>query len=210
MSKIEFTLKTPYIFEGVKVYDNDKNLICEDENILMCRCGKSKQKPFCSGEHLKIGFVGKRENTPLNKKERIKKYMGDGFNVLDDRSLCCHSGNCDSSLPNVYNTKKHPWIHPDEDNEENNLKAVKKCPSSALGFEKDGEVKTDYFNKEEAYVIKNGPIHIKGKVDIEDDQNSKEELNDAKDHYALCRCGGSKNKPFCDGEHYYNGFDDSK
>ncbi len=210
MSKIMFSMDSPYIFDDLKMYDEDNNLINDDSYIYACRCGKSKNKPFCDGTHLKVNFNGKREKKELTREERIRRYMGDGFTILDDRSLCRHAGLCDGYHPEIYDIDKHPWIHPASASEEENLNAVSNCPSSALAFEKNGKVKTDFFKENKAIVTKNGPIHIQGKVEIVDDQNSKDELNDAKDHYALCRCGSSKNKPFCDGTHYYTKFDDSK
>jgi len=52
-------------------------------------------------------------------------------------------------------------------------------------------------------LIKNGPLEIRGKFTI---KGSNGKIMDAGDVVFLCRCGGSRNKPFCDGSHNVNGF----
>ena len=52
----------------------------------------------------------------------------------------------------------------------------------------------------------NGPLQAAG---LEKFTNSRGESVTAKKVMYLCRCGGSKNKPFCDGSHARNGFDDA-
>ncbi|MBL7994183.1 CDGSH iron-sulfur domain-containing protein [bacterium] len=58
-------------------------------------------------------------------------------------------------------------------------------------------------NKVEIKFAKNGPILVKGNCEMVD---SEGKAIAAKESFALCRCGGSKNKPFCDGTHKTNGF----
>lgn len=53
-------------------------------------------------------------------------------------------------------------------------------------------------------LAKNGPILVNGPVQLEDAEGEK---IDAGDTFALCRCGKSKNKPFCDGTHLDIGFE---
>jgi CDGSH-type Zn-finger protein len=55
-------------------------------------------------------------------------------------------------------------------------------------------------NKEEIITTKDGPLWVKGAPDFEDPDGNKPE---SKEHFSLCRCGGSKNKPFCDGTHFH-------
>ena len=57
-------------------------------------------------------------------------------------------------------------------------------------------------------VLKNGPVLVNGAVELEDcDGNS---ISVSKNPFALCRCGASMNKPFCDGTHSKIAFDDAK
>ena len=56
-------------------------------------------------------------------------------------------------------------------------------------------------------VSKDGPYRITGGVEIPGEPRAE---GASTEHYALCRCGGSKNKPFCDGTHWYIKFRDDK
>ena len=56
-------------------------------------------------------------------------------------------------------------------------------------------------------INKNGPYIIQNCTSLE---NSKGEKLDTKEYIALCRCGGSGNKPFCDGSHKKVNFTDEK
>ena len=51
----------------------------------------------------------------------------------------------------------------------------------------------------------NGPYLI---ANLDSLQNSKGDQLEAKEKIALCRCGGSANKPFCDGSHWAAKFSD--
>jgi CDGSH-type Zn-finger protein len=51
----------------------------------------------------------------------------------------------------------------------------------------------------------NGPLLVAGPITLRDAKGNVREL--AKDTIALCRCGASTNKPFCDGTHSKVGFE---
>jgi CDGSH-type Zn-finger protein len=53
----------------------------------------------------------------------------------------------------------------------------------------------------------NGPLVVEGPVQIVDAEGNLFAISPDKPAIALCRCGGSKNKPFCDGSHKSNGFE---
>jgi len=82
---------------------------------------------------------------------------------------------------------------------------VRACPSGALSYTLGDE---DYKGEKcaaEVYVSHNGPYHVRGFIELRDTQRNEGALLE---HYALCRCGKSKNKPFCDGSHWYVKFTD--
>jgi hypothetical protein len=81
------------------------------------------------------------------------------------------------------------------------------CPSGALSYTKDGILYKDQDREAGITISKNGPHRVVGGVELKDSKGSKPE---SKEHYTLCRCGGSKNKPFCSGQHWYIGFEDDK
>jgi len=96
-----------------------------------------------------------------------------------------------------------PWIDPDAETVEKIIATIKKCPSGALSYSIDG-VKYDKFSTQpEIVVTENGPYFIKGSIELEDDDHPESE-----EHYALCRCGNSQNKPFCNGQHWHSKFRD--
>jgi len=136
---------------------------------------------------------------------KTKEYSNGEVTIVWKPSLCIHSTNCISGLPKVFDMNKRPWINAEGATSEKMIEQVKKCPSRALSYyinntKQKGEqtmsdVKID--------LMENGPILVNGKIEL---KNSKGETIPSDDTVALCRCGGSKNKPFCDGTHSLNGF----
>jgi uncharacterized Fe-S cluster protein YjdI len=130
-----------------------------------------------------------------------KKYTKDLLTVVWQPELCIHSEICFKGLPEVFNPAQSPWVNLDGSNIEKIRNQVRKCPSGALSFE-ISNVNEQNLNKMEKNVIlditENGPILINGPVHVK--YKGKEEIKEAKT-IALCRCGFSTNKPYCDGSH---------
>lgn len=82
---------------------------------------------------------------------------------------------------------------------------VRACPSGALGFIRDGVAYEGESRDQEIYVAQNASYYVRGGIELEGESMNKGAL---REHYALCRCGQSKNKPFCDGSHWYARFSD--
>ena len=164
--------------------------------VALCRCGASKNKPFCDGTHGVISFKSERIEKSSDPKK--KDYTGQKIIVHDNRAVCCHSKICVKSLSTVFDVNKKPWINTDADNIEKVIETVKKCPSGALSYTIEGKEHKDYDNKFLVTVSKNGPYFVTGGIEL-----LGEPFMDgvSKEHYALCRCGASKIKPFCDGMH---------
>jgi len=107
-------------------------------------------------------------------------------------------------LPGVFNINCRPWITPDNGDVEKVIETIKHCPSGALSYTLKGEKYIDYYNGEpKIKIARKGPLEFYGGIILKDDQGSKPETDD---HYTLCRCGYSKNKPFCDGKHLKHKF----
>jgi hypothetical protein len=89
------------------------------------------------------------------------------------------------------------------------INTVRKCPSGALSYSVDGVEYRDPADggKPQVRVIKNGPYHVTGGIEL---VGAKWAQGASKEHYTLCRCGASKNKPFCDGMHREAGFTDGQ
>ena len=175
--------------------------------MILCRCGQSKNKPFCDGIHNKINFNS--EKLEGRQPDQVDNYVGEGITIHDNRGVCSHIGYCTDNLPSVFRMKKEPWIDPDGASVADVIKLIKTCPSGALSYSVDG-VKHDTLDRGPSIILRqDGPYHIEGEIELDDYNQSKPQ---SKEHYTLCRCGGSKNKPFCDGTHWYNNFkhDESK
>jgi len=171
--------------------------------VALCRCGASKNKPFCDGTHSLIGFKSQRLEQSLDPKK--KDYVGQQIIVHDNRAVCCHSAICLRTLATVFDVNKRPWINPNSDAVQKIIETVKKCPSGALSYTIDGTEYKDYENKPMVTVSKNGPYFVTGGIELLGESFTE---GVSKEHYTLCRCGASKIKPFCDGTHAQVGFRD--
>jgi len=106
--------------------------------VALCRCGASKNKPFCDGTHGAIGFSGR--NTADPGKDRRVSYAGKRITILDNRSICSHAGFCTDGLKSVFSMHDEPWIDPDGAKVEEIVATIRKCPSGALGYAIDIEL----------------------------------------------------------------------
>ena len=171
--------------------------------VALCRCGGSNNKPFCDGTHGKNGFTDrKRTDGALDKRT---DYVGKKITIHDNRGLCAHAGYCTDNLASVFKLKKEPWIDPAGAAAEEIVDTIKKCPSGALSYTVDDVEHRDQDRGPMVTVTKDGPYAITGGIELLEQQLGE---GASIEHYTLCRCGGSKNKPFCDGTHWHIGFKD--
>ena len=174
--------------------------------VALCRCGQSKSKPFCDGTHCAAGFSS--DNSLEGVPDRRKDYVGKEITVHDNRSICSHAGKCVVGLPAVFRLGERPWVNADGASMQEVIDTVRKCPSGALSYSVDGiEYRELADGKPQMRVIKNGPYHVTGGIEL---VGAKWAQGASKEHYTLCRCGASNNKPFCDGMHRETGFMDGQ
>lgn len=193
----------PYVVQNLESVTESVGLPnkTEKETVALCRCGKSHTKPYCDGTHGKIDFDDAKQIDRVERK--IDTYIGKKITIHDARGICSHAGYCTDGLPNVFRMGKEPWIDADAETVEKIIETIRKCPSGALSYEIDG-VLYDNFNKNEQVMItEDGPYYVSGSIKLEDDDAPTSD-----EHYALCRCGKSNNKPYCDGHHWYIKFKD--
>jgi len=171
--------------------------------VALCRCGGSGNKPFCDGTHGRNGFRDDNLADPANNKR--KAYAGKRITILDNRAICSHATFCTDELKSVFRHNEEPWIDPDGATVEAIVAQVRKCPSGALSYAIDGVEAGPPQRAPMVTVTDNGPYAVTGGIELLGvpfgDGASRE-------HYTLCRCGASKNKPFCDGSHWHVGFRD--
>lgn len=133
-----------------------------------------------------------------------KEYSNGEVTVVWQPEICIHSGVCFRGLPRVFQPRVRPWIKIDAASTESIVDQVKACPSGALSYYRNGEVDTIEESLETQIVVrKNGPLLIHGTLRVTHNDGTEEIKNKIT---AFCRCGGSSNKPFCDGSHIKNNF----
>lgn len=113
-----------------------------------------------------------------------------------DASKCYHAAECVRGLPKVFDPKRKPWIELEHAAADEIKEVVGRCPSGALSI-----VGQKLENESESVQITpmpTGPYRIKGAFSIVDGEGNVIHSGNAT---ALCACGQSKTKPFCDGTH---------
>jgi CDGSH-type Zn-finger protein/uncharacterized Fe-S cluster protein YjdI len=136
-----------------------------------------------------------------------KAYRSEKITVSFDLERCIHSRECVRGLPEVFDTKKRPWIRPDKSDPDRVAEVVMRCPTGALQFERrDGGAEEPVPKENLVAVAANGPLYVRGNIEIKDSTGTIL-LEDTR--VALCRCGESMNKPFCDNSHKQASFRDA-
>lgn len=166
----------------------------------LCRCGNSKNKPFCDGSHLKKTFDGQTtaSHTPIV--ENSNSYEGPNFTLVDNEMYCAFARFCDA-FGRVWNLVK-------QGNQYSDLMALKEvhlCPSGRLMIidNQTGEMIEEEDSPaihviEDPMIGVSGPLGLRGRIVVEDEEGHPYEK---RNRQTLCRCGRSGNKPFCDGSH---------
>lgn len=128
-----------------------------------------------------------------------RDYQGDGITVHWEPALCIHVANCIRRLPGVFKPMSRPWVDLSAADADAIAEAVRSCPSGALRYERNDGGPQEPLEEPPAIEARpNGPYFVRGAVRVLDVDGSVLEVGP---RAALCRCGGSGNKPFCDGTH---------
>jgi CDGSH-type Zn-finger protein/truncated hemoglobin YjbI len=181
--------------------------------LALCRCGQSAAKPYCDGSHARVGFSDAKD--PRRVPDQRDTYPGQQLTIFDNRGICQHSGYCTDRLATAFRAGQEPFVAPSGGRLDEIIRAVRDCPSGALSFAVDGtEARgiVDFGNGRAPAieVTKDGPYRITGGIALvgPDGEDVPRNAGSSAEHYALCRCGQSQNKPFCSGMHWYVGFSD--
>jgi CDGSH-type Zn-finger protein/truncated hemoglobin YjbI len=181
--------------------------------VALCRCGQSSLKPLCDGSHAEIGFSDAKD--PARVPDHRDTYLGQQVTVLDNRGACQHSGLCSDRLATVFRSGEEPFVAPSGGRMDEIIRAVRDCPSGALSYAIDGvEARTevDHHGRRAAtiQITRDGPYRVVGGLSLLDSEGQpvSRDQGMSEEHYALCRCGKSRNKPFCSGMHWYVEFHD--
>lgn len=196
----------PLLVTNIDAFVNSKGeRIPTSPEMALCRCGGSKNKPFCDGTHARIGFSSARsaDHTP----DGVREYPGARITVYFNKLQCSAAEECAHGLPEVFRHGEKPWIQPDNAQPEKLIEVIRRCPSGALRYAFHGERGPDHPEPPGIRIRKNGPYEVKGSIPLRSGFWMEQQNRQL---YSLCRCGASKNKPFCDGSHWRVKFEDER
>ena len=170
------------------------------ENYLLCRCGRSKTKPFCDGTHVRMNFDGTETASHQPYLAQVRKIHGPDLDLTDVQELCAAARFCDRA-GGIWSLTRQ------SDNQEAKRTAIEEagnCPSGRLVvWDKEGRPIEPSFEPsivvvEDPQEGMSGPIWVRGGIPVESADGITCEI---RNRVALCRCGKSSNDPFCDGSH---------
>ena len=173
----------------------------------LCRCGLSENPPFCDGAHREAGFTGDETASKEPYDQRTELFVGPELDVYDDHR-CALARFCHREQGSVWKLVKES-DHPEYRQEV--IEGSIQCPAGRLTVrDKQGnliepslEPEIEVLQDPEKGV--SGPLYVKGNIPI---ISADGELYEIRNRVTLCRCGQSKNKPFCDAAHIAAGFSD--
>jgi CDGSH-type Zn-finger protein len=167
----------------------------------LCRCGHSKNKPFCDETHGEIFFDGNETASRDPYIEQIEPpTIGPELILTDVIALCASARFCDRAGGVWDNTRASDNL----DAKDLVLQEVWDCPAGRLVLhDKNGNLLEPEFEPSIGLVLDPvipalGPIWVRGGIPVESADGSIYEI---RNRLTLCRCGKSTNKPFCDGKH---------
>lgn len=174
----------------------------------LCRCGQSASKPYCDGSHTRVGFDGTETASRAPYESQARTIPGAAVDLLDAEALCSFARFCDvgggiwdlverSDDPEVERLVVHEETH---------------CPSGRLvlrdrrtGAHLELQLPKSIAVVEDPQQGCSGPLWVRGGVAVVSQDGTPYEV---RNRQTLCRCGASRNKPFCDGTHAEIAFDD--
>jgi CDGSH-type Zn-finger protein len=204
--KVPLVHKTQVVSEFGEplTWKKDRVFEIEAEEYCLCRCGKSKQMPFCDGIHRDIDFDGSERAKTDKPSDFQETFRGTHLIVKNDISLCMNSGFC-----GMRDTSLYQIIVASVDTKSRSLAMamIERCPSGALTYKiEEGELDIEPDLPQQiadtTEITSNGPIPgplwVTGYIPIE---RSDGQPFVPRNRVTLCNCGLSTNKPLCDGTH---------
>lgn len=175
---------------------SDKHKDC----VSLCRCGDSRQAPFCDAMHIETGFDGTETASRTSILDGAKEYPGPNYTLIDNEAYCAFARFCDA-FGQVWNLVADGSRIADE----LTLREAFHCPAGRLMIRKRGEealLETELEPSigllEDPSIGCSGPLYVKGGIRVESSDGYSYEV---RNRQTLCRCGMSDNKPFCNGAH---------
>ena len=131
--------------------------------------------------------------------KKIFNYSGQEVDIQWDERLCIHIAECGKSEGKLFVSGRNPWCLPDSATRTEIADICERCPSGALSYQDKSDQLSEHAPDENTVnVTYNGPLYVHGDLVIEE---TPDDMPGVRFRAALCRCGHSKNKPFCDNTH---------
>ena len=216
--RIEIETNGPYRVQGVALlrtaqieteygepvdWEPETPIATDADPYEVCRCGQTSTQPLCDRLGCERGFDGTEVADRGPRAARAYPYRGAGFEMSDDLTICSRAGYCGDRSTTVWAMLGES----DDDAVRVRLRQmVMLCPSGRLEYRADGNTEPDELEHPAAVsAIRNGPLWVRAGVPVVGSDGAPYEV---RHRVTLCRCGGSENKPFCDGTHQEVGFRD--
>ena len=179
-----------------------------EETCALCRCGESGNKPFCDGTHGKVKFKGTETASKKTHDKQAQIMNGPTLRLKDASALCagarfCHRGGGTWELTYHSDNPKSRELAIEEACECPSGRLVEYDKKTGKAFEKKRKQSISLVEDPQNKV--SGPIWLRGSIPLESSDGTTYEV---RNRQTICRCGKSRNKPFCDGSHIDEGFGD--
>jgi len=171
------------------------------EQVVLCRCGGSANKPFCDGTHAIIGFDGTETASRKPYVEQAEILDGPTMQLADAQILCAFARFCDP------NGQVWSQVGGSDDlrTRANLIHQAGACPSGRLvpidkasGQAVEPDLPQSIGVVEDPSLGCSGPLWVRGGIELIGADGTAYEV---RNRMTLCRCGRSENKPFCNGSH---------
>jgi len=186
--------------DGISIkYGNGKQFEIKTDPVALCRCGKSKNAPFCDGTHEKSGFDGEETASFEPILKNAEAIEGPNLTLMDNQNYCAFARFCDAH--------GQVWRLVTLGGERSDKLTVREacdCPAGRLMvLDKEGNVIEEKYPLsiaalEDSGLKISGPLWVRGGIRVESADGKSYEV---RNRQTLCRCGASSNKPFCNGAH---------
>lgn len=176
--------------------------------VALCRCGASKNKPYCDGSHIKLDWDASLTAPRIPLLDGAQQMQGPTLTLTDNRSYCAFARFCDARG----GTWNQNDLSDDPHQRELAIRTASACPAGRIkewdnrtGEPFEPQLNTELGLIEDPLIQVSGPIWVMGGIPITTPDGYTYQL---RNRATLCRCGNSTNKPFCDGTHASSHFKD--
>jgi uncharacterized Fe-S cluster protein YjdI len=134
---------------------------------------------------------------------KVQRYENEAIEVTFDPNLCIHSARCLQGLPAVFDVRRRKWIELGGADANEVAATIARCPSGALAYRRKDGGPSEAPGEGKVSPVPDGPLYVRGDLEVLDAEGG---VIARGTRFALCRCGQSANKPFCDNSHRAAGF----